>query len=429
VTKREMVPKMLLATKYRTSPILDGLVPKRKDRWVAPIRRTSSSPEPSLSLEGFSFLDYPNETLKALRELGRIEGEALSARLHFDDNFCLDAGAYLVLAEIWPAMAKIFGGGRMKRPVQKVLDAIGVGHHNRMQFPAIHNDPEFLINGRHADVWAFPLQRRRPALSSQSEGVHLEPQTREKASDRFCEAVNDWLGVPEIDRELTTNGKGWIAGIIGELLCNAERHSQAGSDDGDWSVAGFMVKRSDGEEGGEEVYRCFLAFLSVGRSFAESLGDAAADVSAILNDYISTHWQSAQSPETLATVFALQDMVTCDPEARRSETGGTGLMEVLDMVGMLGGTKHPGREPKVTIVSGRSCIMLREPYMRGVRRTGPRDPRVQWCNAENDRSLPPDSNVVFDLEEHFAGTLVSVAFTLDPDYLARESEEDHGSDD
>lgn len=420
------MPKELMATRYRPSPILERLVSNRRERWSPILKRPERRSVPALSLKQFSFLDDPQGTLRALRKIGEMECDLSAAALHFDDDFCLDAGAYLVLAEIWPQMAHIFTGGRMRRPVQKVLDAIGVSRHNKMALPALLDDEEYLLNGKHADVWAFPLQRRRPALSSTSQDVHIEPQTREKATDRFCATVDDWLGVPEIDRELTTAGKGWIGAIIGELLCNAERHSRADSVDGDWSVTAFMVKRT---EEGADVFRCHMAFLSVGRSFAESLGDAASDIRRYLDRYVARHWQAPQSPDTLATLFALQDTVTCDPEASNIRSGGTGLMDVLDLVTILGGTSRPGREPRVTIISGKSCIQLRPPYIRGVRRDSDTAPRVMWCNEENIQEVPPDASIAFDLEEHFAGTVVSVAFTLDPVYLAGESENDDDSND
>ncbi len=255
--------------------------------------------------------------------------------------------------------------------------------------------------------------------------MHLAPQTRERITDRFCDTVNDWLGVPEIERELTQEGKGWLAAIIGELLCNAERHSQAGSVDGDWSVTAFMAKRKEGDE---DVFRCHMAFLSVGRSFAEGLRDASPEIRDFVDHYAANHARPGQSPATLATLVALQDTVTRDPKARSLGSGGTGLMDVLDFVSLLGPTLEEGKEARVTIISGASCIRLRHPYIRGVRREGPKAPRVLWCNAENSSESPPDEASVFDLKEHFAGTLVSVAFTLDPVYFADDSEADDDID-
>jgi hypothetical protein len=416
--------KHLLAARYRPSPILDRLIPGRRAGWRSIVRRPERKAPLSVNLNDFSFLSNPDHALASIKAIGELEMRELRANIHFDDEYCLDAGAYLVLAEVWPTMARIFSGGRMSQPIQKVLSATGVGRHNKMKLQAA--DKSLREEGKHSDVWAFPLQRRRPALTSTSNTVHLDPQTREEAADRFCSAVNEWLGVDEIDQELTDVGKGWIAQIIGELLCNAERHSRGNSDDGDWSTTAFMVRRA---ENGSAALRCYMAFLSVGRSFAESLVDAAPDVRDALEAYVRKHWASGISAHTLSTVFALQDTITCDPAARESRSGGTGLQDVLEFVDMLGGTAAEGKEPRVTIVSGNSCIKLKPPYMRGRRNGASDQPRLLWCNMTNSSDDPPDSETVYDLSEHFAGTLVSVAFTLDPDYLAQQVESGNDKND
>jgi hypothetical protein len=249
----------------------------------------------------------------------------------------------------------------MARSIQKVLTATGVSRHTRMTMTAVADNKEF--GGKQADVWAFPLQRRRPALSSKSGTVHLNLQTRERAADRFCEAFNEWLGVPEIDQELTQAGRGWLGQIFGELLCNAERHSQPASDDGDWSTTAFTVRRV---ENGAPVLKCFIAFLSVGRSFAENLLEAAPEIQARLGEYTALHAGCGCSAETLATVFALQDTITCDPLARESRTGGTGLQDVLEFVDMLVGNGSAAKDTRVTIVSGKSCIELTKTYILGL---------------------------------------------------------------
>lgn len=382
------------------------------------MRRHRSRDVASVSLKNFSFLTNANETLQSFKKIAEIESSELHAVLNFEDNYCMDAGSFLVLAEIWPRMTPIFNGGRMDRPIQKVLSATGVSQNNRMSMVALENDRD-----AHADVWAFPLQRRRPALTSKSATLHLDPQAREVAAGRFCDAVDGWLGIPEIDQELTENGRGWLASIIGELLCNAERHSYADSNDGDWSTTAFMVRR---EENGVSLLKCYIAFLSVGRSFAESMTDAAQDIQESLATYQKRHAKSGLSAETLATVYALQDTITCDPAAREDRSGGTGLQDVLDFVNMLAGPAVG--DARVTIVSGKSCIELTAPYIPGKRRDH-LQPRLQWCNEENTSELPPNSKVAYDLTEHFAGALVSVAFTLDPDYLAATVESGDGAND
>jgi hypothetical protein len=95
----------------------------------------------------------------------------------------------------------------------------------------------------HSDIWAYPLQRRRPANSSQSATQHLDSQAREKAADRFSEWVDTCLA-ESADLELTARGRANIALIMGEVLCNAERHSTPGSDDGEWAITAFMVRHN-----------------------------------------------------------------------------------------------------------------------------------------------------------------------------------------
>lgn len=413
------LPKEVLIARRRESPILRAIYPQRDTEWVPILRRPVLEQPPAITLKNFSFLDDPNGTISALKEIAGLEASVVQAYLHFEDEYCLDAGSYLVLAEIFPQMAQVFHGGRMTVPIQKVLSATGVGRHSKMKLRGAER--EMMEEYWDPTVWAFPLQRRRAARSSRSASVHLDPQTREEASDRFCDAVDKWLGVDDIGMELTASGRGWIGGIIGELLCNAERHSQADSDDGDWAATGFMVRR-DGQ------LLCNMAFLSVGRSFAESLEDAAPEIREFIDKYTKRHWACGLSAEALTTVVALQDTITCDPEARQSGSGGTGLQDVLEFVAALAGPKASEVSTRVVIVSGKSCIRLRYPYLFGLRAAEGK-PRILWCNGLNSSKAPPEHGIVTMLQDHFAGTLVSVAFTLDPDYLTKHTESKSDGDD
>ena len=416
----------LLDAKFRPSAILDTLLPSRADDWKPFLKRPITGRLEPVDLSNFSFLDDPAAAMEHLKQIAQVEGRARKARLNFKDQHCEDAGAYLVLAEVWPQLARVFAGGEMNASVQPVLSATGVSEHNKMLTPATER-AKAAGGSPHPNVWAYPLQRRRPANSSQSPTQHLDSQAREKAADRFPSWMDECLA-RSADLELTTNGKAQLALIMGEALCNAERHSQPGSSDGEWSITAFMERVNDDDAA--PTYKCMIAFLSVGQSISESLETAASDVRDHLNAYLAKHWQCGRSPETLATVFALQDTITCDPAARAQRSGGTGLQDILDFVTVIGGTSDPATGPKVTIVSGRSCLRLQHPYISGSRSEGdPTKPRLLWFNAENVMDAPPDPEYVFDLPERLAGTLVSIAFTIDQAFLARQLEvENDGSD-
>lgn len=357
-----------------------------------------------MTLKDFSFIERPAETLKAIKELARAECSAPTVYLHFDDEYCSDISPYLVLAEVRAQMASVIRGGRMSMPIQKVIAAVGLADplHMRLKVNSL------------SDVWAFPLHRRRPSGSSQDANRELAPQPKEVVADEFCDALDEWLGHDEFDMMLTDDGKAEFATIITELLDNAERHSEPISNDGAWSCAAFMARRLEGDT---VVYRCHMAFLSVGATVAESLRLAPTQTLTELIKYSSRHARRGQSADTLVTLFALQDGVTRVADAAAEGRGGIGFQEVLRFVAALSDLTAEGRDPRLTIVSGSSCIMLRKPYLEGLRRHGADEPRVIWCNEANSPELPPDPAFVFDLEDRFEGTLVGISFVLDPEYL------------
>jgi hypothetical protein len=409
------MPKLLMIAKFRESPILDALLPDRKDRWVRILDRNHRRGAAEVKLEDFSFFTDPDKTMSGLKQIAEIETCEVGSQVHFQDDVCIDIGPYLVLAEAWPALAPVITGGRMMPPVQKVLRAVGL--QNRLGFRFDVQDER--------DVWAFPLQRRRPANTSSSANLNLEPQRRERVADGLCVAIDKWLGMPVISQELSDEGRAWISNIVGELLDNAERHSRPPGKDGEWSIAAFMARRV---ENGEDVFRCYLGFLSVGSTIAETIATGPARVVAAMKRYCAMHSDCGASADALSTLFALQDAVTRDHNADAGGRGGYGFQEVLDMVSILGHTEKPGREPHVTIISGKACIRLRPPYLKGDRNGVVDGPRVLWCNDQNSSTIRPDADFVFDLEERLAGTIISVAFTLDPDYYNATSD-DGGNDD
>ncbi|MEM9087080.1 MAG: hypothetical protein AAGB23_14255 [Pseudomonadota bacterium] len=405
-------------TKRVASRILDQLDPQRPSKWKPIIARKFRRDPKRIQIGSLNFLDHPIETIEEFQKLSRAERSEVRAYLDFADTHCFDVGAYLVLGEIWPQLSKVFLGGRMSRPVQKVLSAIRMDEELGIGLGGVRN---------HEDVWAFPVRRRRPYGTTSSETANLQPQDREKVADLLCELIDGWLEVANNeekqenhpDWELSPEGKSLLARMSGELLDNAERHSVPGSKDGDWSMTAFMAARDD-EESGRQL-NCYLAFLNTGQSIAEAMKQAPKELLEAAEKYLSQFGRRGPSRDTLLTVIALQDAVTSDLSASEGRRGGTGLQDVLEFISELGAAYQPKANAKMTIISGSSCIRLKQPNLVGARDT--RGKRVQWCNACNDPSSPPDPAMAFDLPKHFAGTLVSVGFTLDPRLFVAEVEQ------
>lgn len=411
--RRERIPFMQqvwLLRKFRPSLVLDALYPQRESRWKLPPSRPSISTDAQqeIELRDFSFLDDPNATVGAFRKMAELEASERKAFLHFADDHCLDVTPYMLLSEFWHEMLPVFQGGGMKVPVQKVLVAVGLEEALRIMVGGVEDLK---------DVWAFPMMKRRSTGSTTSRTRHSDTQTREAVGDQFCAAMDTWLSQPEINRHLNAEGRGWIKTIIGEILENAERHSDGERRDGAWSIAGFMARRVDEESGGYSL-KCHLGFVNMGDTFFESLERALPDTLAGVKAYVNRcRLQGCTiSAETLWTLCAIQDGVTSVQDADLMDRGGYGLQEMIDMVSILGPSLRADWQPRITILSGSSCIMLREPYTRGVR-ADENAPRVLWFNGENSSELPPDPNHVFDLDYRLPGTIISVQFVLDPEFL------------
>jgi len=405
--------QILILRDMRPSVLMDRLYPERtkKNGWKRLLDRDLEDKDQEINLENFSFLADPQETITNLRKIARAEALAPGTKLNFMDSYCLDVCPFMLLVECWDEILPIFEGGRMDFPMQKVLASVG-----------IHEAMGIGLNGvnNFNDVWSFPLTRRREEGSTKSKQPYLDAQTREIATDRFCSALDAWLSRPEIGLELNRVGNGWVKGLLGEVLENAERHSDGNREDGSWSVSGFMARRKR-RNTNEWDYHAHIGIVSIGDTFSESLERASTSQKEKINNYVSEmkKKKAPQSDETLRTLAALQDGVTCYASADEDGRGGYGLMEMLDMVCILGGTESANLRPKVTIISGGSCIKLSYPYIRGMRTEGTKDPREQWFNKANTAAEPPDEQFVFDVDPGLPGTIISIGFVLDPAYFNR----------
>ena len=402
--------QLMLLRGIRPSPLLDQLYPERNrpNGWTE-LRRRDVAREEEISLQSFSLLDDPRGTIVGLQRIAQAEAQAVGARIDFNDPYCLDVSPFMLLMECWGQMLPVFEGGRMGLPMQKVLVALGIPQAIGISVGGVSE-----LN----DVWAFPLCRRRGAGSSASKAPFTDVQTREVAIDEFCFALDEWLGEMQIG--LNAKGVGWIKLILGELLENAERHGDGGRRDGAWSVSGCMVRRKD-DATGEWVFRVYTGIVNFGDTFARTLDRALPEIRERLDDYVADMRAKGapQSAATLRTLAALQDTITCVSEADEDGRGGFGLQDMLEFVDLLGHTDASDRKPRVTIVSGSSCIQLRDPYIVGARTRGPGTPRVLWCNGSNRMSEPPDERFVYDLDAALPGTAISIGFILDRDYYER----------
>lgn len=416
------IPKdvqLLFLRKRRDSVVLDNLYPgrQRENGWLELSKRDKENIE-TINLSRFSFLDDPISTMEGLQKICKAEASAAAATINFQDKFCKDITPFMILRLMWDDMLGVFDGGYMDLPLQKVLHAVGITQGMDIDLIGLRDL---------SDVWAFPLERRRETGTTSSERRFAELQKSEKVADRLCEAIDSWLGKVDPPECLTDAGWVGIQSILAEMLNNAERHSDGTRGDGRWNVSGFLARRTD-DDSGETRLHAYLGIVNLGDTFAQSLDRASSDLKEKLESFIQTLFDNGakQSRDTLLTLAALQDGITCDPEKWEKDQGGVGLPQMLDVVSALGQTLSTEHAPKLTILSGNSCILLRSPYLKG-ERDAVDAPRTLWFNESNDRTHPPDPSFVYDVPVGFPGTIISMGFVIDP--ANYESAHDGGDDD
>lgn len=396
---------------FQHSDLLEYFQPKRKKRWIDIDRRKLTK---LITAKNFSLLDNPIETLNTLSELVRFEGLAKSARLNFDDKRVLDISPFIILGLLSQKMAPYIVGGRIKKSAQKVLEAVEL-----RSFLGIEN---FKNDLGQVDVWPFPLQRRHTQTATSADAGNSI--TFQKLADRLVDTVNEWLSALPEPRTLSGEAMGQIANIATETLNNAERHSKVGGK-GDWVMAGFMARRPVEEEDGnvgdydeEHWYDCHLAFVNRGLPISDAVTTSPSQtVLDDIGDYQSKHrkgfGKQGISPETLATVFAMQDNVSSKPD----NAGGKGMMTIIEVTNALSLLSVPAKAPRITVLSGASCVMFKGDYCGFNRNSTERAGRTQFFNSSQSIEIAPSDDHVFDVDVNFPGTIIAVRFTLDPDTM------------
>lgn len=406
--RRHFPPEVLLCV-WKPRPLLDGIYPERKKSWRTFDQRRFERQD--IDLSSFSFIEDPKRAMSHLQSIVAADCECVDVKLHFEDDLCLDLGAYLILQAVRSQLLPVYTGGRISESMGKVFKLLKLDSAMEMNVPVRRHDAH--------NIWPFPLQRRRPANTSKSRRRHLDPQAAERVVKELVTTLNRWLGrIGEL--ELSDVGENIARKMVGEVLGNAEQHS-ADEQDGNWSVAGFLTTR---KIDGRDRYVVQLALFSPGRTISESLQSCAPETQEVMANYVRKHAKGEKyTAEMLRTVFALQDGVTSDAKAFEKSIGGTGLQDVLRFFADLSEQRPDGEDHGgMAIVSGSTCLLLKRRYKKGIFQpslipSSGEPARVLWFNEENSHDYPPDLDYVHHLPGKLQGTLLSMAIVVDEDYL------------
>lgn len=388
---------------FRSDPVLDTIYPERQKEWLFSWRRTNVG---EFDLERFSFIDDPLGTIRSLREIVEREATYKSYRLNFRDRVCLDVSSYMVLGLLREKMLPVITGGKITDGIRRVINAADLAEFLNIERRRLKAE---------ALVAPFPLRQRRATGGSVDDNLGTSPTSEERTASALIATINRWLLGLTPPAELNEHGRANVLTLTGETLDNAKRHSDPGSADGTWAIAGFMEERQRDDR--SRTLACHIGIMNPGETIHQSLQRAPVEIRAAIQRYVDRHrpglfHRPRYDEEALWTLCALQDGISRVPRSDRGAKGGVGMMMIVEMMNALNRSDHPSDRPQMTIVSGTSCIMVRDGFRVFTKDANGR--RVLWFNPENSFEKPPDDTYVFSLPYRLQGTIVALRFFLDP---------------
>lgn len=399
--KNEGKPRLFF---LRKSSLLSSFCEGREKLWLPFDKRKK---ETTVSLKGFSFLDTPKEAIESLKSIAISEALSKKGRIDFDDDICLDLGPYVVLGLMRQDMAGIFSGGRVTGPVADAIHAVNL--RGLLKIGTLAKPGDIYTN-------AFPLRSRRTTGMSTNNNLATSQSAEGKACQDFVSTLDDWLRVLPKPMQMKSKGREHLAHLIGEVLDNATRHSDLTNQDGQWHIAGLMQGPFEDDEGAP-LFACNLTVVSLGNTIYESLQTAPENIKTGILKYVQMHKSATLSEEALWNVAALQDNISRIAPTPENPVNGRGLMKALvAFFRLLFQTKNNELQSVMTVISGKSCIMIKKPYNDI---TGDEGSRILAFNQENTLENPPNSDYVTTLPIKFPGTLITIRFFLDNDHLVK----------
>lgn len=351
----------------------------------------------------FSFIENPDQTVAVLDQLARaLRNGASGIIVNQSECKIIDYGAECafsaIIHESNATKRTNFEGSFPSDLEQRaIVFAAGIPRSIGVDLPELQG------------FYCFPLQKgtkakERPARSSQRERVTTE------ATSYFNSCLKTY------GYALTETGLDHLASLLGEVIGNAEEHSGRRK----WWIGGYM-RRSEEARGD-----CHITIFSFGKTLCESLQTLPLESPLRLRIEELTRKHSkagffkrgSWAEDDLWTLYALQERVSKHNIGIDFGDRGIGTVKMIKFFQALGQHIDPQKPPMMSIVSGRTHILFDNKYSFG-KKLGPtgEEQVILAFNADNDIEKKPDPKAITHLENYFPGTMISLRFYLDDEYL------------
>ena len=363
----------------------------------------------------FSISDNPNETIDFLQELYYCGSKLDIKEINIDHSECynLEIAASTIMDVIVLAIKEFYRKNKTDINFSGTIPAEGrVKDVFMASGLAAHMDLD-MEQGVSID-WE---KIRRFKLIS---GYH-QSEVSGITATKLTEYIIDCMETQGYT--LKSRGKSLLGNLFGEVLDNCEIHGGA---DTTWFALGHYQQYKSSEEYGEIQ----LVIFDFGDTIYEQLmasttSEETKEKLSYLSKRHEKYFNEKWTKEMLYTLFALQEGVSrlkndfIEGNRRR----GTGTIRLIQNFQQIGQT-HDNKKPLMTITSGSTHIKFDGTYILqeeklGVKEMGAGERRIIAFNKDNDIFQPPEPEFVQRLNTFFPGTIISMKFFFDREYLTR----------
>lgn len=219
---------------------------------------------------------------------------------------------------------------------------------------------------------------------------------------------------------LTIDGKRQFSKFLGEVIDNCRIHA---GEDVRWYALGFYHHK-------EGLGKCHIAMLSLGDTIYESLSirnNVTNEIYQLLKNKTNEHegyFGNKWNEEALWTWLSLQHGVSRlrDQSIVDQMNRGQGTIDMMESFQTIGKSTH-GEKPQFSIISGNTFILfdfdkypLIEIEINGENR------KIITFNKQNSLLYPPDFNNIKILQNKFPGTVYTMEFYIDPQFIENSNQ-------
>jgi hypothetical protein len=366
--------------------------------------------------ESFSLIDNPVETLQKLQTIREATCNPAIKEFIFDHRKCkfLELGASIAMDSMVLSAKNnrnliIRGFAPTDPHVKEVFYYTGL-------YKSLGLDESPLRLNKH-------LYKRFNLVHGRAGKVEATKSTlAEKVQSDLTVYFNDLL--IEFGYELTNTAKAYLTQLVGEVIDNAEQHSEVG----EWFIIGYLDK---------EKNICNIAILNYGLTICESLKrgtnsstslsilqlfglrDAKRQLVKNLFEQHEVYYGSDYSENEFWTVLALQEGVSRFNINADSVPRGFGTVRMIEFFQELSGSIKGDDlfdRPHMVLLSGTTMIRFDGTYLTKPIKFGNEVRNIIAFNEDNSLSLKPDHNFVVKMKTGFPGTILTMRFVMDKDY-------------